>query len=664
MQAGALLDLVVESPEGDLLGQTIDVYVSELGFDGWSVRRHIGAWVVDGPATTLRIDPMSLPLRPVGSVAEVRFEAQYTPVRDEGDPEEPKVVRIPSAAISVAYAPDETEVYVAPASRVLTVEVAAQIAATNGHAAPGDVTDLVTAAVAAPGTARKKALSLVERSLGDLRGTIMAEDGTSYPIEAAPREGIPGSPESRGELGAGSPLATVPGSWITPKTVYPAEPPRPGVPTKLAFFSWSTMSFRDSDLGETTLPGPNSSAIFPSRGRAPMSYAEVTGFALRSDGRIDFANGYTYHLNSAGFFVEEVRPSRMVLSFRHQDIYDATRRVTIVGLDAGGPASGDDALVDLQRIDLGDTRPVHVTMVRESVATRAAAVTSSLLVTQGLQVPATFTIRAGEGCGGPGLDAIDPATGAAVPAEACVSQGTVYLGRNVTRDANGQRILGPGDTSEEKFVVAHELGHALEYQTLGSTPGGVAYDDSLWDGDLCACRHVAGANSLHCLQSKMSMAGGYQEGFAHFVATAVMNTNNHKAATFAYYKEVLKPHWNPMVSTPPKKVQPPFRVDAGKPVAWQRNRCDSGVQANRSTEYDWMTFLWGIHQRETAGSIDYATWMGIARDGWCGGGTCSGRGTLTWEAVRANALSKFGNNFNDPRMLRMNQVGFDSAVTN
>lgn len=137
-----------------------------------------------------------------------------------------------------------------------------------------------------------------------------------------------------------------------------------------------------------------------------------------------------------------------------------------------------------------------------------------------------------------------------------------------------------------------------------------------------------------------------------------------EAATFAYYKEVLKPHWNPMVSTPPKKVQPPFRVDAGKPVAWQRNRCDSGVQANRSTEYDWMTFLWGIHQRETAGSIDYATWMGIARDGWCGGGTCSGRGTLTWEAVRANAFAKFGNNPFDARMIRMDRVGFDSAVTN
>lgn len=45
----------------------------------------------------------------------------------------------------------------------------------------------------------------------------------------------------------------------------------------------------------------------------------------------------------------------------------------------------------------------------------------------------------------------------------------------------------------------------------------------------------------------------------------------------AYCDEVLKPHPSSMVSTPPKHTQSPFRVDAGKPVAWKRNPFDSRI---------------------------------------------------------------------------------------
>ena len=75
-----------------------------------------------------------------------------------------------------------------------------------------------------------------------------------------------------------------------------------------------------------------------------------------------------------------------------------------------------------------------------------------------------------------------------------------------------------------------------------------------------------------------------------------------------------------------------------------------------------MTFLWGIHQRETAGSIDYATWMSIVRDGWCNGTNCTGGGTLSWGPVRANAFAKFGSDPFDARIQRMDKLGFDSAV--
>ncbi len=76
-----------------------------------------------------------------------------------------------------------------------------------------------------------------------------------------------------------------------------------------------------------------------------------------------------------------------------------------------------------------------------------------------------------------------------------------------------------------------------------------------------------------------------------------------------------------------------------------------------------MTFLWGIHERQTPAAIDYATWMGIVKDGFCGGGRCPNvQAPLSWAPLRANALVKFGGNPNDPRLRRMDKVGFDSAV--
>lgn len=655
--AGRSFAVRIDAPEDDMRGQTVDVYVSELGFDGWSVRRHLTTWTVDGPSTEIEVDPMTLPLRPVGSAAELRFDVEYH--ADGFDPE--TRLRIPSEAVSIAYAPDDKEAYIGNQRDVIAVEVASQVAVIKGSAEVGQIEELVAAATAGPGSARSKIVKYMERNLGQLQGNVVADDGTTYAIGHAPREGIHGSPESRGDHPAGSPLLTLPESWIKPQTVVPAAGPAPGVETKLVFFSWATTSFRDSDLGEKSLPGPNSTSLFPSRGRAPMSYAKVTGYTYGSTGAVDFNNGYEYRLNSAGFLVEEVRRSGMVVSFPHNNIADATRTVYVSGLNFNAPASGADGLVDLQRVSFADGSPVHVTMTRETPVTRTAAVVSTMLNVQGIHVPAEMRVYVGEGCRGAGLEARDEATGAIVPAEACVMDGAVFLGRNVRRGPNDERLIAPGDTTEEKFVIAHELGHALEYQSIGGAAGGVAYDKNLWDGELCGCGHVYGANNLHCLQSKMSQAGGYLEGFAHFVATAIMNPNNERAASFVYYKEVLRPHWNPQVGGN-KRTLPPVKVKAGEPVGWQRQNCASGVQVNRSTEYDWMTFLWGIHQRETPGSIDYPTWVGIVKDGWCGGTNCTSQGTLTWSAVRANARAKFGSN-TDPRMQRMDMVGFSSAVT-
>lgn len=650
------LPLIIDAPEDELRGQDLHVFVSSLGFDGWSVRRPLTTWTVDGPSTTIEVDPFAFALRPVGSATEVRFEIEYTV--DTEDHENPtQVIRIPSEPITLSYAPDDNEVYIGAQTQVVEVEVASALAAEGSAVDLPKVKKLVAAANAGPGSNRNKVLDLVGRALPNLVGQVTDSAGNSYPIGSAPKEGIVGSPQSRGEAGTGTPMITLPGSWITPRTVVPAPQPGAGDQSKLVFFSFATTSFRDSDFGEKALPGPNSTtAVFPSKGRAPMSYVTVRGFEVNGT-RIDFDNGIDFKLNSAGFLPMPLLARVYALAFPHRNVGDATRNVEIFGFEGVQPIPG---LVDIETLSLFDTDPVHVNMVRETPASRTAAVVGAMLTTPGLRVPANTRIFAGVGCPDKRTDAKDETTGLVVNAEACAASGVVYLGRNIRQDAAGKRFIAPGDTTEEKYVVGHELGHSIEHNTLGGPAGEVSQLPSFWDGELCGCAHVQGANSIHCLQSSENQAGGYLEGFAHFVATAIMNPQVTKKAPFVYYKEFLRPSSAPFGI--PRRILPPVPVAAGTPVAWLRNRCVNGVQADRSTEYDWMTFLWGIYERETASAIDYPTWMGIVKDGFCGGGNCPNRAPLSWGPLRANAFVKFGSNPLEPRLQRMDKLGFDSSV--
>lgn len=655
------LTVRIDAPEDELRGHDVHVFVSSLGFDGWSVRRPLTTWNVDAPYTKIEVDPFALALRPAGTATEVRFELEYTV--DTDDHEHPtQIIRIPSEPIALSFGPSDDVAYIGHQADVVEVEVASQLASEGSAVDLPKVKRLVAAARENKGPEREKVLGLVERGLAGMVGHVTDAAGNSYPIATAPKESIVGSPQSRGEAGTGTPMITLPGSWLTPQDILPGASPAPGQPSKLVFYSFAIGSFRDSDFGEKALPGPNSTtAVFPSRGRSPMSYVSIRGFDMDGQGRILTEHGYDYHLNSAGFMVAEVRPYRMAIAFPHRNVGDATRRVEIFGFEDSRPASEMGGLVDVTSVSFHTGDPVHVTMVSESPASRTAAVAGAMLTTPGLRVPAHTQVVVGKGCPAPFLNALDEATGQMVDAEACVANGVVYLGRNVRQDAQGNRFIAPGDTTEEKYVIGHELGHSIEHNTLGGQAGLANQSPSMWDGELCGCEHVRGANNVHCLQSAENQAGGYLEGFAHFVATAIMNPQVTKKAPFVYYKEFLRPSSVPFGI--PRRVLPPLKVEAGTPVAWLRNRCNSGVQADRSTEYDWMTFLWGIYERETPAAIDYPTWMGIVKDGFCGGGNCPNlQAPLSWAPLRANALSKFGGNPTDARFLRMTKLGRDSSV--
>ncbi len=477
VKAGTKIPVHLQTAGDELRGSTAKVFVESLGFDGWSVRRQVATWTVDGPSKDIEIDPQTFALRPLGSASEVRVSVEYL---NPDDDHESYVTRIPSAPFCIAYSKDGTEAYVGRQSDVVAVEIASQRSKDGVEVDLAKITSDLSAA-AAPGEARRRLLSTIEHGLDDLAGVVSTEAGVSYPIGAAPREAIPGSPESRGERSNGRPIMTLPKSWIgTLDAPISPEAPLPP-PEKIVFFKFATTSFRDSDHGEKRLPGPNATAVgFASRGLAPMSYLVVNTFDYQG-GAVDWSKPTSTWLNGAGAHSETIHNAWKVFAFPNtviRDVEDEKAATQSASFSISGPDLNVLKLVDITAVDYTTTDPVGVTMTRETALTRAAAVVGTLFTTPSLKTdknPA-LSIAIGEGCSNPpGLMAIDPVTNQLVPAEACLDNGKVKFGQNVVLGADGKRYLADNDTTVEKYVVAHELGHALEdslkeQETTATTP--------------------------------------------------------------------------------------------------------------------------------------------------------------------------------------------------
>jgi hypothetical protein len=72
-----------------------------------------------------------------------------------------------------------------------------------------------------------------------------------------------------------------------------------------------------------------------------------------------------------------------------------------------------------------------------------------------------------------------------------------------------------------KFMIAHELGHAVEWAFIGQHA--INYN---WGASaVCSCTHVANNpySNTHCIQSRRDTGAGQIEGFAHAFAARVFN---------------------------------------------------------------------------------------------------------------------------------------------
>lgn len=231
----------------------------------------------------------------------------------------------------------------------------------------------------------------------------------------------------------------------------------------------------------------------------------------------------------------------------------------------------------------------------------------------------------------------DPSTGQTKYGEACADEDAAWFGQVLSiqgsEDAGYTYAPTSWHTTQDAVTIGHELGHSAQYSMHGS-PGTQGYDKPQ-HGD-CSCEWVTSGNRTHCLQSQHKMASAELEGFGHFYAARVMNdVGPGLDARFTYYKTYRLKLFGTNYS-----VAPPVPLSIGAPASgqgWVRAWCP---EANRSSEYDWLTFLWAINGK--AASNARSTMMDIFAI------FRNASGNFIWQNIQPQANAYFGSSF-DPR---------------
>lgn len=225
-------------------------------------------------------------------------------------------------------------------------------------------------------------------------------------------------------------------------------------------------------------------------------------------------------------------------------------------------------------------------------------------------------------------------SGQSLCGEACADESDAWFGQSLAIQADGTYAPTTRHTTEDAYSIGHELGHSAQFDASGG-PRGAGYGD-IGTGN-CSCDHVRDGNQIHCLQSSHNVEDAEVEGFAHFFATRIMNDKG-SDARFTYYKDVRR--FAP-TTLQPYAVAPPVPINAGTPaydpeigqtMGWVRSFCPA---VDRSSEYDWLTFLWAINGKPVAGSLSMNEVFAIL-------GSVAGGADFTWPNIREKARAILG----------------------
>ncbi|MCW5815536.1 MAG: hypothetical protein KIT84_31200 [Labilithrix sp.] len=282
----------------------------------------------------------------------------------------------------------------------------------------------------------------------------------------------------------------------------------------------------------------------------------------------------------------------------------------------------------------GEVPPRVVRMVNTShfAATRVAGIVSTILrqeadaldgnasdlgIVSSLTASTPVTIRTNSVCCFVSIQEEEACRVSDATLEDCINRG---LCDTCTTSAAGEVRLRPStptalDDSAWKFSVAHEIGHAVQYRGMGriDRPFTIGDPPNLVPPPECACDHVVGTNSLHCLQSLEDPSAAQSEGFPQYFASRAFNRPNESDCTFKYYKDFLDRTCMPGVPAAACeaygaglfRTAPPFSVSCLEPALWRNTHCfDDSVGADDvvtrlSVEYDWMSFFYRGSTQET-----------------------------------------------------------------
>lgn len=203
------------------------------------------------------------------------------------------------------------------------------------------------------------------------------------------------------------------------------------------------------------------------------------------------------------------------------------------------------------------------------------------------------------------------------------------------------------DSGNEKFLIAHEMGHwlqSLHARQLGDLNEGYWDASYTWDAVAPACYFQVetpdgfdpelpntGSNS-HGIRSSELSSGAMTEGFAHFVASVAFNTTPQEDAgapegIFHYYKDIdldAAPAYEDFVDPllDDLRVQLDGGVASttwGGPSRWVELQCDEtpdvgdwdppGTTTEVTSEVDWVRFFWQFHTANISGTSRPNFWQ-------------------------------------------------------
>ena len=688
------LQLLVESHESEPLNGVVKIDIYGLG-----VKRtvELGSFSF-GPKETKAIlwNISDSPVAPVGTIARAVPRVVFTRANS--------TVGIPARALYFAFSEDFSRAFVSTTAGgkvrqaslgrsgdgTSTTDRAAALAAMATWRGRLDRRMLKDANPASPvhtlvagpnGAVAPAAEASVEVRYESPSGPeVLVGDSISFPEEdalASPTSGsshdLASSESSTFDIGATSPC-------LDPKNYRDA--PICG--------TWKTSGFNDDQVAGTP---PYEDYILSSR---PASYALATlyqGTTVKWQGRLD-ASGCTPVQNFCIYSslrldvraTQMQRPSRSIILPSGVVTLPGTREINISPattfsapvLLASNPQTGQ--LLAFSNLSADTSQSEYVVRLASAVSRILTMDDSGVLPPTGSGfVPSAgpLQIHTENGCYGGilqggevfcphGLHYYD-SNGVKRCGEACANGTDAWFGPTL-RMVNGVYVPTGGHTTDSQFAIAHELGHTVQYSnaavpentgyktdgygSTSSAPPVADYNDR--GTGKCGCGHVSDGNQVHCLQSSHFQPYANVEGFAHFFATRVMN-NQAASARFTYYKNfrqvVSATEENNILPPAPINAGAPFQIPGNPTTGWVRNFCSG---ANRSSEYDWLTFLWAVNG--SASSSQRSSMEDVLAI------VAASKSAFIWPNILEAGRARFGSNPSDPKFVRFQTSGITHGL--